>query len=215
MVQINKLSPFQLKNFVTMIKICMSLFLVGLLFYFFSGEDFQRERSIFFCILFLFLLVIVTIGNQCFVSGKYEKMGLWLLYLSMMIATIGFPLLSYIIDISQSFQSVVYNCAIIFFASIIVNAYFILMRKYGRKFFSERYFIHVALLPLIVLLFIPVILISVGDNFVSTLLWCGIIALSITMIQYQRIGFYLEQKNMKRYGNSLDIVNKKKKAEKK
>lgn len=210
----NVQSPFRLKNFDTMKKTYNVFFLVGIVLYFFSEETVQRQRSMLFCILFLVLSIICFVGRRCFINGKYEKISLWLLYLSMMVATIGFPLLVYSAEVSQSFQNFIFNCIIMFFASIIVNVYFIVMRKYGRKLISERFFDHIAAVPILILFFIPVVLMSF-DDFINASVWCGIIGLSLTMPQYKRIGAYTKQKNMKRYGNSLDIVNKKKEGEKK
>lgn len=212
MVQINTVNPFQLKNFNTMIKTYGVFFLVGLLFYFFSGEDFQRKRSIFFCILFLFLLVIGIIGKHYFLSEKYKKMGLWMLYLSMMIATIGFPLLAYISEVTQNVETFIFNCIIMFSLSVIMIIYMITVGKYGRKFFSENTLAYVIMIP--VLLIVPIIKYGVEDFF-NAFVGIGAFFLVGTMAQYKRIGAYFEQKNMKRYGNSLDIVNKKKEGGKK
>jgi hypothetical protein len=127
----------------------------------------------------------------------------------MIIATFGFPLLAYVCEISQSFTKLIDNCLLMIFVSMIVNIYFILMRKYGKKIIPERFFAHIGMLPIIALFFVPIILMHF-DDFIRALLWVGVIALSVILPQYARINAYFVQKNTNRYGNTLDIVNKKK-----
>lgn len=216
MVQMSQLAPFKLNNFNTMIKTNVVFFLIGLLLYIVTEENIQKERSVFFIILFFVLLLVIIIGKSFFLSKKHEKLGLWMLYLNMTFSSIGFPLLAYATEVSQNLEIFIFNCVKMLFASLIVNIYFVIMKNYVRKLFSERIFAYVAGIPLVILLSIPAVLMILDDeNFINALLWGGIICLSITIAQYPRIGAYFEQKNMKRYGNSLDIVNKKKEGEKK
>ena len=216
MVQINKLAPFQLKSFDTMIKTYRVFFFIGLLLYFIVEGNIQKERFIFFTILIFVLLLAVVIGKRIFVSKKNEKLGLWLLYLNMVFSFIGFPLFTYATEVSQSLEMFLSNCLKIFFASLIINIYFIIMRKYVRKFFSERIYAYVAGIPVVLFISIPAILMFLDDeNFGKALVWCGVICLSLTMAQYPRINAYFEQKNTNRYGNSLEIMNQKKEEYKK
>lgn len=66
------------------------------------------------------------------------------------------------------------------------------------------------MVPVLLLLIIPVVKYGV-DDFFNAFVGIGTFFLVCTMAQYKRIGIYFEQKNIKRYGNSLDVLNKRKK----
>lgn len=148
--------------------------------------------------------------RSVFLSGKYEKLGLWLLYLSMISAIVGFPLIGYAGEVNQSFETLLKNCGLMFFIGVFMCLYIIVCGKYGRKLFSESALPYVVIVPVLLLLIVSTLLLDSSDSSAFPFVGIGGAVLSLVILQYKRIGVYFEQKNSNRYGSSVNIVKKEK-----
>lgn len=68
--------------------------------------------------------------------------------------------------------------------------------------------------PFVLVMIFSVFMIEKYEKFSVGLIVIGMLFSSGMLKQCPRIGAYFERKNMNRYGNSLNIVNKKKEGEK-
>lgn len=211
----NVQSPFRLKNFDTMIKTYGILFVVGLFLQIFPVLAIQKKKLIFFAIFFLTLMLMGILGKKFFKKKKYEVIGLWLLFVTMVLANLGIPLVPFIGYAEQSLGELLYYCLLTILATLLFMSYVHLVYSYGRKKLSDKTKGTMVGVPFVLIMVFSIFMIEKYENFSVGLIGVGMLFLSGTLKQYPRIGAYTKQKNMKRYGNSLDIVNKKKEGEKK
>ncbi|MGX7201246.1 hypothetical protein BCR22_02580 [Enterococcus plantarum] len=214
MVQINKVAPFQLKNFDTMIKTYGTFFLVGLFLQIFPVLAIQKKRLIFFAIFFLTLMLMALIGKIFFKKKKNEVIGLWLLFITMILANFGILLVPFIGYAEQTIGELLYYYMLTILVTLLFMVYVHLVYRYGRKRLSDKVIGIMVGVPFVLVMIFSIFMIEKYGNFSVGLIGIGMLFLSGTLKQYPRIGAYFEQKNMNRYGNSLDIVNKKKEGEK-
>ncbi|WP_413536869.1 hypothetical protein [Carnobacterium divergens] len=215
MVQINAVAPFQLKNFDTMIKTYGILFLVGLSLQIFPVLAIQKKKLIFFAIFFLTLMLMALLGKNFFKKKKNEVIGLWLLFITMILANFGILLVPFIGYAEQTIGEFLYYCMLTILVTLLFMAYVHLVYRYGRKRLSDKVIGIMVGVPFVLVMVFSIFMIEKYENFSVGLIGIGMLFLSGTLKQYPRISAYFEQKNMKRYGNSLDIVNKKREGGKK
>lgn len=157
--------------------------------------------------MYYFLLLLITIfAKKIFTSKKNEKLGLWLLYLSIVFSNMGIPMLNYVLA-EQTINELLYYTFLTVALSIIFLLYQRIIFRFKDKFSSEKIVSNLIAIPFGIILLISIIVIEKYDNFSYGLIGIGMLFLVGSIKQYQKITVYFEQKNADRYGKSLDILS--------
>lgn len=214
MVQI-KVTPYMLKDFQKKIKIFSIVIVIGILLSFFSETETQRNRFKILVVFYFVLLCLVLIAEKMFKKKINEKINLWLLYISSNLSILGFPILYYAVEDSLNMADLKESIVKIILSTVVIISvgYFIkLLIKYGGQ--KKIYTVLVSIFMLLVFL-TPVIYIIFYDDFYHGIIYTSGILLAYSLIQLPKIDMYFKLKNIDRYGDSLSLIENKKKDDKK
>lgn len=203
-------TPFSIQTFNTFIKVYLIMFVISVFAYFIISDSFQKERTLIFTSLFLLLWFVLMVGKKLFLNKKHEKISLWLLYISMILSTVSFPVMEYITESYLNISDLVRNCILMFVIGISMAIYIMLLEKYGKNFLSKKLIEYMLTIPHLMLLVIPLYLYRDYDVFSKTFVWIGSFLLTGALIQYPRLKIYLNKNDIERYGSTTKYVKEKK-----
>lgn len=214
MVQINnnQKQPFSIKDFRTMLKLYCTCVVIGVLLKFFSENEIQKERALIFIVVFLVLAINIYIGKNIFEKKTNEKQGLLLLFFSIIIGPVGFPLIYFVAEPSMKLSTFFYIYLLMLLLGIVIYSYTGFLRKYLKKIVNQKIYSIVAIVSILILLFIPALLMY-KENYFYAFLYSGSLCLFFGILQYGRISAYYEQKEAKRYGDTVGMVERIKEAQ--
>ncbi|NAA54084.1 hypothetical protein [Enterococcus faecalis] len=183
---------------------------VGVLLSFFSEKEIQKQRSLIFTTVFLILTISIYVGEKIFSKKTNDLQALLLLFLSIIIGPIGFPLIYFAAEPSMQLVDFFYSYLLMLLIGIFIYIYTACLRKYLKKIINQQVYTIVAIASILILLFIPALLIY-NENYLYAFLYSGSLCFFFGILQYRRISVYFDQKEMSRYGNTVEIVERLKK----